>query len=88
DGGVLEFQWPYSIEDPVESENRIYNHRDIVHPHLFVSQCLAEEAMLGFRIPKAPVHDDIPYTAVDCIYCGERNEDGTILVGPIDTVDT
>ena len=62
DGRVLELEGDEGIEDPVEPENWIYDHGDVVCPYFLVAEGLAEEFVFGVEVTKRPVHDHVPNT--------------------------
>lgn len=62
------------VEDPVESDHNVQDHRSIVNPHAAEGQYLAQKWMLCVRVAQTPVHDQIPDRRVDSVQKAEGDE--------------
>lgn len=47
---MLQFAGEDGIEDPIETEYRIEEHGEVVHPRSFVAEDVAQERVFGVRI--------------------------------------
>jgi hypothetical protein len=83
---VLELKRRDSVEDPIETENRVDYHRRIVHPNLLVSQLFAKEWVLCSWVTKTPVVVDVPKTRVNGVDNSESDKHRTILTSLIDAI--
>jgi hypothetical protein len=52
DSGMLKLDGPDSVAYPIESEDRIDHHCDVIQPDLFVTKSFPEEHVLGIRVTK------------------------------------
>lgn len=50
DGGVLKFSGVDHVEDPVEAEDGVEEHGEIVYPCSLVSEDVAQEWVFGVRV--------------------------------------
>lgn len=85
---MLDLEWDYGVEDPVEAEQRIYDHGCIVPPGSFVSQCLAEKRTFCVRVAETPIIVYIPEATVEGIDRGKGDEQGTIGGTFVNAIDT
>ena len=77
-----------SIHHPVESQDWINAHGSVVPPHLFVSEFLPQEWVLGMRVTETPVVVNVPEGGVGGIDDSEGDEGGFIGAGLVHAVDT
>ena len=75
------------VEDPVEAEERIDGHGEVVHPYFLVAEGLAEERVFGAGVAERPVVVDVPEAGVDGVYSGEGDEEGAVGGCLFDAVD-
>jgi hypothetical protein len=84
---VLELKRDNSIRDPVKTQDRIYDHSHIVHPDFLIAERLPQKSVFCMRVAKTPVHEDVPYAGINCIYSGKCDEKSPILFVLVDAVD-
>lgn len=84
---MLQLQGIYSVDDPVEAQNWVYDHGRIIPPGPLVSQRLPKERMLCIWVAKTPIVVYIPEATVDGIDCSKGDEEGTIGGTLIYTID-
>ena len=74
------------VKDPVEANDRVDNHRNVVGPRAFVGKCLAQKFVLCVRIQQTPIHDDIPEAAVDSINGSAEDEECFVGRAVVETI--
>jgi hypothetical protein len=48
------------VEDPTETQHRVYNHGRIIVIGVLVATDIAKEALVGVRLEKRLIHKEIP----------------------------
>jgi hypothetical protein len=48
------------VEDPIETQDRVYNHGSIIVIGVLVATDIAKEALVGVRLEKRPIHKEVP----------------------------
>ena len=84
---MLELERYDGVEDPVEAEEGVDGHGEVVHPDFLVAEGLAEEGVFGAGVAERPVVVDVPEAGVDGVYGGEGDEEGAVGGGLFDAVD-
>ena len=56
DGGVLEFAGDEGVGDPVEAQQGVDDHGEVVVEGVFVAEHVAQEGVFGVGIDEGPVH--------------------------------
>ena len=73
-GGMLKLGCEDGVEYPVEAEDGVDEHSEVVKTGVFVAKDLTEEGVLGIWVEKTPIHTEIPDGAVDGVDSGADNE--------------
>ena len=75
-GAMLELATENSVEYPIEAEDRVDNHCEIVYPWTFIAQNVTEKGVFGVRVEERPIHSDVPNGAVDGVHASTEDEEG------------
>jgi len=88
DAAVLDVGRVDGIEDPVEAQDGVEDHGEVVVVWVFVGADVAEEAFAGVWLEEGPIHEEIPDRAINCIDGGEGREERQHAVVSVDPIQT
>ena len=87
EGGVLDVGGVDGVEDPVEAEDRVEEHSEVVDPYSPETEDVAEKGVFGVGVAETPVHCEIPDGAEDGVEAGACDEYSAELVRAVDSVE-
>ena len=87
-GGVLQVLGIDGVEDPIEAQDRVEQHSEVVDPRSPVAERVAEEGVLRVWVQQTPIHGEVPNGAVDGVDGREEDEGGAELGPLVDAVET
>lgn len=71
---VLEVVYENGVENPVEPNDDVQDHCDVVDPYTAEGEYFTQEFVFGIWVAQTPIHDQIPHRYVDSIQETERDE--------------
>lgn len=71
---MLKFGGEYGVEDPVEAEDGVNDHGEVVEARVLVAKDVAKEGIFGVRVEETPVHSKIPDGAINGINGSANNK--------------
>ncbi|KAH3663784.1 hypothetical protein OGAPHI_005187 [Ogataea philodendri] len=85
---LLDLLFEERIEDPLEPENHVHHHGQVIIPFSFEYEMVSQQVVLTIELEQRPVHQNVPYGAVDRVDRCKRDQQRPVLLDRVDPVQT